>query len=129
MYMRGLVPAIECEVAGLPLLFTFDTGASSTDLSVRYYEQFRDEAASWERQPQESAGIGGTVRHDIYVQPRVVMKVGAATVTLKDVTILPSRMNAGIDVLFGNLGQDFVDGFESFSLDFRAMMFGLGAPH
>ena len=30
MYMRGLTPAIECEVGGRPLLFTFDTGASST---------------------------------------------------------------------------------------------------
>jgi hypothetical protein len=56
------------------------------------------------------------------------MKVGAATVTLTDVSIQPVRMNAAIDVLFGNLGQDFVEGFESFSLDFRAMAFGLGAP-
>jgi hypothetical protein len=51
------------------------------------------------------------------------MKVGAATVTLRDVTVLPSRMNAGIDILFGNLGQDFVDGFESYTLDFRKMTF------
>jgi hypothetical protein len=37
-------------------------------------------------------------------------------------------MNAGIDILFGNLGLDFVDGFESFSLNFSTMTFGLGAP-
>jgi hypothetical protein len=47
MYMRGLTPAIECEVEGRPLLFTLDTGASSTDLSVRYYELFRAQAGSW----------------------------------------------------------------------------------
>jgi len=45
---------------------------------------------------------------------------------LKDVSILPVRMNAGIDVLFGNLGQDFVAGVESFSLDFSTMTFSLG---
>src|SRR5207344_219914 len=47
MYMRGLTPAIECDVEDRPLLFTLDTGASSTDLSVRYYELFRAQASSW----------------------------------------------------------------------------------
>lgn len=128
MYMRGLAPAIECEVEGQRLIFTFDTGASNTDLSLRYYELFRAEAGSWQKHAGESAGVGGSIRRDIYVQPSVVMKAGPATVTLKDVPIFPVRMNAAIDLLFGNLGQDFVDGFESFSLDFRAMVFGLGAP-
>ena len=56
------------------------------------------------------------------------MKSGTNTVTLNDVSILPVHMNAGIDVLFGNLGQDFVDGFETFSLNFSTMTFSLGAP-
>jgi hypothetical protein len=124
--MRGLTPAIECEVEGQPL-FTFDTGASNTALSA-YYEQFRTQAGSWQKQTGDTWSAGGAIRHDVYVQPRVVMKVGAATVTLTDASIQPVPMNAAIDVLFGNLGQDFVESFESFSLDFRAMAFGLGAP-
>jgi predicted aspartyl protease len=128
MYMRGLTPAIECDVEGRPLLFTLDTGASSTDLSVRYYELFRTQADSWKTQSVETAGGGGSSTHDVYIQPRLVMKSGTSTVTLNDVSILPVHMNAGIDVLFGNLGQDFVDGFETFSLNFSTMMFSLGAP-
>jgi len=128
MYMRGLTPAIECEVEGRPLLFTIDTGASSTDLSVRYYELFRAQAGSWTTRIGESAGAGGSIRQNTYIQPRVVMKVGPSTVTLHDVSILPNRMNAGIDVLFGNLGQDFVDGFESVSLNFSTMTFSPGVP-
>jgi len=128
MYMRGLTPAIECEVEGRPLLFTLDTGASSTDLSVRYYELFRAQAGSWKTQIAESAGAGGSIQRDTYIQPRVVMKVGTSTVTLNDLSILPVRMNAGIDVLFGNLGHDFLDGFESFSLNFSTMTFSSGAP-
>jgi predicted aspartyl protease len=127
MYMRGLTPAIECEVEGRPLLFTFDTGASSTELSVRYYELFREPPGRWEKHVEDSSGAGGSIRRDVYVQPRVVMKAGAATITLKDVSILPVRANAGIDVLFGNLGQDFIDSFESVSLDFQKMVFALGA--
>ena len=128
MYMRGLTPAIECEVDGRPLLFTFDTGGSNTDLSVRYYELFRQQAASWKTHVVESAGAGGSIQQDQYIQPRVVMKVGTSTVTLNDVSIHPVRVNAGIDVLFGNLGQDFVNGFESVSLNFSTMTFSLGAP-
>jgi hypothetical protein len=73
-------------------------------------------------------GRRGSSRYDTYIQPRLVMEMGTSTVTLKDVSILPIRMNAAIDVLFGNLGQDFVAGFESFSLNFSTMTFSAGAP-
>ncbi len=127
MYMRGLGPAIECDVEGRPLLFTFDTGASSTDLSVRYYELFRAQAGSWKTQNFESAGVGGSIRQAEYIQPRVAMKVGTSTVTLNNVSIFPARMNTAIDLLFGNLGEDFVDSFESVSLNFSTMTFSPGA--
>jgi hypothetical protein len=45
---------------------------------------------------------------------------------LKNVSIFPARMNSGIDELYGNLGQDFVADFESFTLDFTKMTFSLG---
>jgi hypothetical protein len=44
------------------------------------------------------------------------------------VSIFSIRMNAGIDVLFGNLGRDFVDSFESVSLNLSTMTFSSGAP-
>ena len=128
MFMRGQTPAVECEVAGERLLFTFDTGASSSTFSVRYYERFRQRAKSWRTRTVESGGAGGTVKREMFVQPHVDMKVGGAGVALKDVTIFPTLMDAGIDVLFGNLGLDFVEGFDSFTLDFSTMTFRLGAP-
>jgi predicted aspartyl protease len=128
MFMRGLTPAIECDVQGEHLLFTFDTGASSTDLSVRYYEQFRRQAGAWRTQTVESGGAGGSVQRTMFIQPSVNLRVGDAVVTLKDVPIFSTRMNAGIDVLFGNLGQDFVADVERFTLDFVNMRFSLGAP-
>ena len=56
------------------------------------------------------------------------MTVGDRTVNLRDVTIFSVRMNAGIDVLFGNIGRNFVANFESFTLDFVNMTFSLGSP-
>ncbi len=127
MYMRGLTPAIEGDIEGRPLLFTLDTGASSTHLSVRYFEMFRGQSGSWTMQTQESAGAGGSTTHDVYIQPRLVMTMGTRAVTLTDVSISPAPMNAAIDTLFGNLGQDFVDAFESVTLNFSTMTFTAGA--
>ena len=113
--MRGLTPAIECEVEGRPLLFTLDTGASSTDLSVRTTRLFRAQAGSWKRQIGESGHRRG--RSNRHIHPATLaMKVGPSTVTLNDVSILPVRMNAGIDVLVRQPRQDFINGFESVSV-------------
>jgi hypothetical protein len=47
MYMKLLTPVIECTVEGKNLPFSFDTGASGTDLFVRYYNRFRTGSKSW----------------------------------------------------------------------------------
>ena len=125
LFMRGLTPAIECEVEGQHLAFTLDTGASSSDFSVRYYERFAQSAANWSRRTIESGGAGGTITQEVFIQPAVNMKVGDASVVLRNVNVVPTRTNAGLDLLFGNLGQDFVDGFKSFTLDFVKMTFSV----
>jgi Aspartyl protease len=128
MYMNLLMPVIECSVAGKPLPFSFDTGASGSNLSVRYYEQFQDQQDSWQKEDDMSSGVGGLVRRTIYLQPKLTLGVGSQTVTLTRVPIFPSPMDADIDSLYGNLGQDFVAGYQSFTLDFSTMTFRLGPP-
>jgi hypothetical protein len=85
-------------------------------------------AGSWEKRESQSSGAGGTVKRRVYVQPSLVLAVGDKTATLENVSIFPGRMNSGIDELYGNLGQDLVAGFESFTLDFSRMTFSLGSP-
>ena len=98
------------------------------DLSVRYYDQFREKAASWKKRESQSSGAGGTVKRNVYVQPDLVLTVGDKTATLKNVPIFPAWMDSGVDDLYGNLGQDLAAGFESFTLDFYKMTFSLGTP-
>ena len=129
MSMRGLIPVIHGDIDGQSIPFTLDTGASSTELSTRYYESFRRQAAAWKTRTVERAGVGGSIHQLVYVQPRLSMNVGTSTVTLKDVSIVPVRTNGSIDILFGNLGQDFFDSFESFSLNLSTMRFTPGAVH
>ena len=42
--------------------------------------------------------------------------------------IFTTTMGSDIDELYGNLGQDVVARFQSFTLDFSNMTFSLGAP-
>ncbi len=128
MYMKLLTPVIECNIEGKNLPFSFDTGASGTDLSVRYYDRFRGESKGWRKGKTKNFGAGGVVERTIYFQPQLNLGIGAKTVTLDRVSIFPSPTGAGIDDLYGNLGQDVVAKFESFTLDFSTMTFSLGEP-
>jgi hypothetical protein len=128
MYMKLLMPVIECGLKNKNRPFSFDTGASGTNLSIRYFEQFRGEVRSWKKGERRSSGAGGVVRRAIYLQPKLDLDVGDRTATLKHVPIFTVKMGSDIDELYGNVGQDMVSGFDSFTLDFSKMTFSLGAP-
>lgn len=128
MFMKQLTPVVLCGVQGEDLPFTLDTGASGTNLSVRYYQRFRAQAGSWKQSETRIGGAGGIVSRKIYMQPRLDLTVGDMTATLTNVAIFPEKMGTDIDQLYGNLGQDLVAQFHSFTLDFSRMTFSLGPP-
>jgi len=126
MYMNLLAPVIECRVNELP--FSLDTGASGTNLSLRYFDLFKGEIKNWKEGKSVSAGSGGQVKRTIYLQPELRLEVGGRTAVLKSVPIFHEAMGTDLDELYGNLGQDLVVGFQSFTLNFTKMRFSLGAP-
>lgn len=128
MFMKELTPIIQCEVEGKELPFSFDTGASDTDLFLRYLEQFHNESRTWKKGKTISAGAGGVVKLKIYMQPELKLGIGDKVVTLKKVTIHRSATGTDLGDLYGNLGQDVVANCESFTLDFVGMTFHLGEP-
>jgi hypothetical protein len=128
MYMKGLTPIVECNVEGKELPFSFDTGASGTNLFVRYFQQFRSESKNWKTGKQKEAGAGGIVKRKIYFQPEVKLRIGDKVAILKKVSIYKSGTGTDTDELYGNLGQDVPANFDSFTLDFASMTFSLGEP-
>jgi hypothetical protein len=128
MYMKGLSPIVMCNVEGKDRPFSFDTGASGTDLFVRYYDEFRGEAKGWKKGKEKDSGAGGTIKRKIYFQPEVKLGFGDKTVVLKKVSINSTGTGTDTDELYGNLGQDVPANFVSFTLDFINMTFSLGEP-
>ena len=128
MYMRGLSPIVECNIEGKDLPFSFDTGASSTNLLVRYYQEFRSESKTWKKSKEKNGGAGGVVKRKIYIQPELKLGIGDKTVVLKKVSIYDTGTGTDTADLYGNLGQDVPENFESYTLDFANMTFSLGEP-
>jgi predicted aspartyl protease len=128
MYMDGLTPIIECKVEGQDLPFSFDTGASDTDFLVRYYQRFQSESKTWKKRTIKTSGAGGVVKRKVYVQRHVNLGIGSQIVSLKNISIHTSGTGSNNNELYGNLGQDVVANFDSFTLDFSSMTFTLGSP-
>jgi len=128
LYMRRLTPVVNLKANGVLLPFTLDTGASGTDLSVRYYERFKNADLSWKPEQSEVGGAGGNIKRQIFTQPMLHLEIGDKPATLKNISITPQKTDAGLDELYGNIGQDLFRYFESFTLDFATMTFKVGDP-
>jgi Aspartyl protease len=126
MFMNMLTPLIECGANGKNLLFAFDTGASASEFSIRYFKEFHAQSTSWQKAENASSGAGGIKRRSIYLLPRAELQVADKTVTLDRVPIFPTAIGSDIDEVYGNLGQDVVANFDSFTLNFANMTFSLG---
>jgi hypothetical protein len=89
-------------------------------------QRFHSGSKAWEKSKIKIPGAGGVVKRKIYIQPQVKLGIGDKTVTLERVPIHTSGTGTDIADLYGNLGQDVVANFESFTLDFSTMTFSLG---
>jgi predicted aspartyl protease len=126
--LRLLNPVAEATVEGEPLPFTLDTGASGTNLSVRFYHRFKAEQPTWKRVQTMSSNAGGETTSQNYLVPSLTLGVGGRTVTLHNLPVAPALQHADIDALFGNMGEDLFQSVQSFTLDFPHMRFVMGAP-
>jgi hypothetical protein len=128
MELKLLNPVVTPGIEGQTLPFTLDTGASGTTLSVRFFQQFQSEKATWKRSETKSFGGGGMTTSTSFLLPSLPMAVGGQTITLHHLAIFPKAQGSDIDTLFGNLGEDLLQSTESFTLDFTHMRFVLGDP-
>lgn len=113
------------EQIGRKLLFSFDTGATSSVFSVRYYREFPSAFRSLKRKSYGVPDAGGVKNIPAYVLPQAVLTVGEAKAALHWVAVIPVPIGTGLDKVYGNPGRDLISGFRSFTLDFVNMRFTL----
>ena len=128
IFMNRLAPLIECGVDGRKVLFSFDSGASGTALSDRFFRDFSSQSQNLKKADSLSAGAGGATRREVYILPEITLKVASSDTTLHHVMVYPTPIGTGMDENYGNIGRDLTSGFDSFTLDFSNMTFSLGRP-
>ena len=126
--LRLLDPVMEATVEQESLLFTLDTGAEATNLSVRFYDRFKAEKPTWKKSGTKSFNAGGSTTSHTYLIPSLVLGVGGRKVSLHNLPVFPSLQHADIDALFGNVGEDLLQSAQSFTVDFPNMRFVMGPP-
>jgi hypothetical protein len=123
MFMQELTPLLNCKVEGHDLLFSFDTGASGTIFSLKFFRTFQDELKSLKKTNSAIAGAGGRRSLSSVKAPEVKIGIGDATAVLKNADVFTAPLGTDVDLLYGNMGRDVTNQFRSFTLDFKAMRF------
>lgn len=109
-------------------LFTLDTGAKTSFLTLRYSQDHRNAFAGETPQPVKIGGAGGVKGLKGYVVPAVTLLFagGRRAAALHQVPALTVPVGQPQDSFYGNLGQDALSQFAAYTLDFTTMRLTLG---
>lgn len=122
LYVDELTLLLEAKVNGRNLLFSFDTGSSSAELTARYAHQFPSQFAGLRPKNASFAGAGGVRLLPAYALPQVSLQMGSAVAVLKNVTVVAQPKGVEpLDRVFGNLGQGLLNKFHDYTIDFSKM--------
>ena len=121
MFFEGLNPVVEVFSKSDTLLFTFDTGATQTELSFKYYNEHKSQVEKKGKlETNERGGAGGIVSVKEYIISNFPMVIGSHETRLRKtrVTLEAYDFNTYFD---GNLGQDVLMKFNSLIINFENM--------
>jgi len=128
LFLQRLTPIVSATIQGKEELFTIDTGATGSFLSVRYYNDFPNQFDSQFVDEMSLTGAGGTISLPAYYIKDVTLRLGGACVDIKDVPVLIQPRGIPDDYYYGNLGQTAFGMFPSYTFDFQNMSFTIEGP-
>jgi hypothetical protein len=121
LWLEGFTPLIVAQVDDCPRLFVLDSGARHSYLSVRFFENNRDLFAGRTAGTISLRGGGGPRPVPAYAIAQLALRFGRDEVVMNDVPVAAARTGTITDDFYGILGQDLLERFEHYRLDFRDM--------
>ena len=124
LYFDGLSPYVTAISQEDTLMFSFDTGATNTDLFFHFYEKYAHRFDGYhQRVALSNSSAGGTTKEMGYQGISLTLQIGTAKAQIDslDMFATPQAIH-GDDLLYGNLGQDFIGKFSQMTIDFRCPM-------
>jgi predicted aspartyl protease len=128
LFLDKFVPVVTADFGLGDQLFTLDTGAMGTILSAAFYQESRPVDPP-EIVQFDLVGAGGVLHSLAYQAHDVGIRLGGSCALIGQVQILTRRTGLA-DEFYGNIGEDALASFASFTLDFSNMHFSVnGGPH
>lgn len=121
MFLNDLNPIVQVKSEKDTLLFTFDTGAKSSELSYKYYKEHKQEVEQRGiKQTQKRGGAGGTTEVEEYALANFPIQIGSKETVLPQIPVSLEEYDFNKD-FDGNLGQDVFTQFHTLILNFEYM--------
>ncbi|MGH9740591.1 MAG: pepsin/retropepsin-like aspartic protease family protein [Candidatus Acidiferrales bacterium] len=121
MFMEQLTPVVAADDGMTARLFTLDTGAANTFLTAKYLSAHHAEFAAAKKSTVQMAAHPHPL--PAFYAEHVTLTIGGVVVHLKSIPVLAVPQGNGEDHFYGNLGQDVLKQFRSYTIDFRSMRF------
>lgn len=121
MFLNSLTPVVRAVSGKDTLLFTFDTGAKSSELSMKYYKQHESIIkAEGKHQVVQRGGAGGLKTINTYVFENFPIEVGTKNLKLPQIHVSLEAFNFN-KYFDGNMGQDILMQFNTLIINFEEM--------
>ena len=129
LFFDDLLLIAEASFQRNKLPFTFDTGATTTDLWPKFADVAGELARKFgTRKTHTVTGFGGSEKYEVTSLPQVILGLGGRPVVLRPAHILPTQQREQRKWFYGNLGEDLLGQTQYVSIDFRTMTLELGPP-
>lgn len=119
-----LTPVVEVIENGRSLPFTFDTGASGTMLYNPYLKDYEETIKNGKLDSIQIGGAGGSKFIKIYHIP-FTGKISGNEFILKNTTVNSEKNPKDKSGIYGNLGKDVLNQFDTLTLNFEKMFLKL----
>ncbi len=118
--LEGLMPIIATEYKGDTLLFNFDTGATTTSLYPKFYNDYKQEIEDNYKKETFTAGSGGgIIEFKGYIINDFNLKVANSETTLDSLRLHIENIGGEESNFHGNFGQDYIKQFDEMTISFR----------
>jgi hypothetical protein len=122
LLIDGFNPLVEVDYKNNPMCFTFDTGAKTTMLYVPFLKDYEKEITSeYKLEDIKFGGAGGDVKVPGYNLKNVELKIADDKVVIPGLSLISESLKDKEEIMYGNLGQDFISKFDKMILNFKYM--------
>lgn len=118
----NLTPLIEGHYQGKRLIFGFDTGASNSSFYQPFFKSFETEIRKIGTEKLEKiSGVGGSKEIKSYLLKDFKMNFAGKEANFPKVEVLTEKTTSLSEFVYGNIGRDLIDQFETMTMNFQTM--------